>query len=148
METTIKTFNDVRKYLDDLPCINYGGCGISAFAMYKWLLKEKLIDKTFKFVLLYRSYNQNDYLNNKNTLRNKKGKVRAASHVCIYYDGEYLDSNEIINIQMAAFVQFVTEEWFIISCLNNKRDWNSDFDRKYIKNIELKLNISLKEIEL
>ena len=28
---------ETRRFLDALPCINAGGCGISAYAMYLWL---------------------------------------------------------------------------------------------------------------
>jgi hypothetical protein len=36
----ITTFEDVRKFLSQVPKIDDGGCGIAALSMYRWVEKK------------------------------------------------------------------------------------------------------------
>ena len=143
----MKTLDEVRSYLSDIDCINCGGCGISSYSMYLWLKKNNLIDDTFKFVLCYTSYCESCYVNNSNVLRSGLGDAIAPSHMVIFYDKQYIDCDRIIDISLYNYVQHVSEEWFIINCLNNLDTWNSMFDRNVIDDIEINLGISLGNIE-
>lgn len=148
----METFQDVRDYLVSLECINSGGCGISAYSMYLWLKDNGFINNnnnnnTFKFVLCYRNYCENYYINNSDVLRNRSGNAIAPNHMVIYYDGKYLDCEDEIDISNYKWIQHVEEEWFIVNCLNNIETWNSWFSRECIEDIEENLNISLNHIE-
>lgn len=144
----MKTLKEIQQYLNSIPYINEGGCGISAYAMYLWLNKNKLINKSlfkksFKFVLLYRSYSEDFYINNQNVLRNHSGNAVAPAHMVIYYNNKYLDSTGVVDISEYKWVQHVTDEWFIQNCINNIITWNNSFDRKHVPQIESMLNIEL-----
>ena len=138
------SFKDVRNFLSGIPCINQGGCDIAAYAMYLWLKKHKKLNKKFKFVLGYRSYCEDAYINNQNVLRSKNGIAEAPNHMFIYYDDKYMDCDEYVDEKSYRFIQYVDEEWFIKNCVSNINSWNFEFDRKkYIPIIEKKLGIKL-----
>lgn len=143
----METLREVQNYLDKIVYINRGGCGISAYSMYLWLKKNNLINDSFRFVLCYRDYCEDDYLNNSNVLRDNKGKAVAPNHMVIFYDGKYMDSEGTVDISEYFWVQHIEEEWFIINCLNNINTWNHYFDRINIRKIEKDLGIKLKNIK-
>ena len=143
----IKTLEDVQEYLNNISFINNGGCGISAYSMFLWLKNNGLINSDFKFVLCYESYGEENYINNSNVLKDHSGNAIAPSHMVIYYNGEYLDSEGREDISKYKWVQHVTEEWFIVNCINNIQSWNHWFDRSVINNIEKTLDITLSNIE-
>lgn len=145
MKATPKDFNEVRNFLDGIPFINNGGCGISALAMYKWLKKNKL-DVDCKFVALYENNQEECYENNCRVLRTKKGNAMAMSHMAICNAGVTMDSSEILSIDRWKIVQFFDAEWFMVNMLNNRGSWNNLFDRSFMREIEEVLEISLEEI--
>lgn len=142
----MKTLVEVQAYLNSIRFINNGGCGISAYSMYLWLKKNGHIDANFKFVFCYNSYDEDYYVNNSNVLKNHSGNAIAPNHIVIYYNGEYLDSDGIKNISTYKWVQHVTEEWFVVNCINNIYTWNDCFNRSDIGEIETNLGISLDNI--
>jgi len=142
---SIKTFEDVRKFLNSIEDINAGGCGVSALAMYRWLKDNNQLDDT-KIVLMYDSFEKQEYLNNKKVLRQKNGVPIAPSHCCIYQDGEFVDSTEKLKISEYKWFQIINEEDFLKKVIVDGQYWNAMFDRKNIKIIEDKLNIDLSDI--
>jgi len=40
VETKTVTFEDVQEAINQVPCINRGGCGIAALAMARWIKKN------------------------------------------------------------------------------------------------------------
>lgn len=140
----MKTLKEVQKYLNSIDCINCGGCGIAAYSMYLQLKKNNLITDKFKFVLCYKSYCEDCYVNNQDVLRNHSGNAIAPTHMVIYYNNEYLDSTGVEDVSDYKWIQHVTEEWFIQNCINNVPTWNYMFDRSfYIPKIEQTLGINL-----
>ena len=95
-------------------------------------------------------YNDNNgkerYLNNQKVLRDKKGEVQACHHVCLLHKGEFIDNEGKVNVSDYNWIQIIDEEEFIKRALNNIKDWNIDFNRKYINEIEEKLEINLQDI--
>ena len=77
----METLWEVQNYLNEIDYINSGGCGISAYSMYLWLKKNNLINSSFRFVLCYKGYSEDIYVNNSNVLRNNKGKAIAPNHM-------------------------------------------------------------------
>ncbi len=142
-----KTFEEVRNYLQAIPHIHCGGCGISAYAMYLWLKANKQLPNDFKFVFCYACYDEDNYMNNQNVMRTKNGNVAAPCHIGIVYNGkyiEYIDCCEEINISGYKYIQFANEEWFIKNAIDNVSTWNNTFDRRLVNKIEKRLKIKLK----
>jgi hypothetical protein len=138
---------ETRRFLDALPCINYGGCGISAYAMYLWLKKENQLPEDFKFIFLHYPSSKKSFLNNKRVLEEGNGQVIAPEHVAIKYNGKILDSSGTVDIDIfSLFFEIPLEkaEDYLINSLNTN-DWNSMFDRpNIIPIIEKELGISFR----
>jgi len=139
----MNTFEKVRKYLASIPHINAGGCGIAAYAMYLWLVKNNQLPEDFKFALLYRGYLEEEYNTNINISNIKRGIPHVPSHICIFYNNSFIDSDSIVDITTYKYVQFVEEEWFIVSAINNIKDWNNMFNRNSVADIEINLEIEM-----
>ena len=76
-----------QAFLNDIPSINIGGCGISALSLYRWLKKENEL-KDVKFVYLYDD--KNDYLNNKRVLRSVSFSSNHSLLCAIFIDFKWL----------------------------------------------------------
>jgi hypothetical protein len=123
---------DTRNFLNALPCINAGGCGISAYAMYLWLKKENKLPNDFTFVFLHYSYSEDEFNSNKQVLENGKGQIYAPEHVGIKYKGKILDSSGVVDPQrFGLFFEIPLEkaEDYIVKSLNTN-DWNTSFSRE------------------
>ncbi len=140
----ILTLSDVQEYLETIPSINRGGCGISALAIFRWLKLNNENDDT-KFVFLYNQ--KSDYLNNKKVLKGQDGNPSVPGHCCLLYDGKFIDSAGKYDISNYSWLQIIDEEEFITKSLNEQDSWNHSFDREYIKQIEAKLKIDLSDVE-
>ncbi len=140
----MKKLKQVQKYLNKIPNINKGGCGISTLAMFRWLKENTAVGNT-KFVFLYSDKDR--YLNNQKVLRDKRRKAEVPNHSCLLFQGEFIDSTGLLDISNFAWIQIVDEEEFLIRVLDNVKDWNWGFDRNYIKKIEKKLKLDLEDIK-
>ena len=140
------TFNEVRDYLASIPCISRGGCGVAAYAMYLWLKKNKQLHKEFKFVLLYKTDDEDTYQNNMKVLLNEEGNAIACSHIAVFNGDQTVDCDSEIVLSNYGFIQFVTESWFMLNILANVITWNPAFDRDHINTIEHKLDIKILKI--
>ena len=122
---------EVQSYLNDISCINHGGCGIAAYAMYLWLKKENKLEKGTKFVFLYDNGDDTRFFNNQTVLKEKNGDVYAPSHVCLYHNGYYIDSDTCdVYIGQYKRKHIVDESWFLVNSLCNIFTWNLTFNRK------------------
>ena len=131
-----------RKF-DNIRNINSGGCGVSALALFKTIMKTKPLIKP-QFVFLY---NYKDlYLHNTMVLKNGRGRPKAPAHCCLLYDGEFIDSTGEVDISDWGWVQIVDKIKFLRECIRNKKEWNTMFKWDNIRTIERELKISLKEI--
>jgi hypothetical protein len=142
-----KSLDDVRKYLNGIDNINCGGCGVSALAMFRWLKKNG--KEGMKIVIMYCSYEKDDYLNNQEVLRNGSGIAKAPAHCCIFYDGQFLDSKEhACDMSRYGWFQMIDDDTFMKRLINDDvKSWNSMFDRKYVKEIENELGVSWEEVK-
>lgn len=143
----MKTLEEVREFLNGIYNINIGGCGIASLAIYKWLQKQGKNMDRIKFVYLYKSYNEEQYLNNEGVLRDNKGTPEAPAHCCISYDGKFIDSEGEVELTKYKWIQIIDEEDFIRKSLNNTSTWNSMFNRTHIKKIEDNLGIIMEDIK-
>lgn len=140
-------FDSVRKFLDTIPSINAGGCGISTYAMYLWLKKMGLLNSDCGAIFLHYSYSADNFLTNKGTLEEGKGNLKTPEHVAILYKGIIYDSTYEINPDSYDYMLAVPldkVEDFLVQALNGD-DWNRRFDRPAaVKMIEETLQISFR----
>lgn len=153
----------VKDYLNNIPSINAGGCGISAYSMYKFLEKKNQLQKDTHIIYLWNSnWCGSDVIENKNFLENQTGNCDSCAHVIMYHNGEYHDSSgSSKHIDGLSFYerfkwddhielpipQHLTDIFMVKSL--NEGDWNWKFDRaKYLPQIEkflgFKLGINIK----
>ncbi len=146
IKTAKKTLKQVQKFLDNIPDIDRGGCGISALAMYRWL-KNNGDKSNIKFVFLYEYGDEKEYLTNKRVLKDKEGEPVACSHCCILHGKKFIDSEGVVDIEEYEWVQIIKEEDFLKRSLANIGEWNPRFDRHNICKIEEELGIDLGDIK-
>lgn len=152
----MKTLSEVRKYLKSIPNINYGGCGIAAYAMYIWL-KKNGNKSNIKFIYLYSESSIGSYENNSIVLSHRKyykTYASSCSHVMIKVGNNIMDcANERIDLSSGVYpllsmeiqeVHITQSIKFIKNSLSKEDQWNCSFNRgKYLPLIEKKLGISL-----
>ncbi len=140
-----KSFKQVQKYLDDIPDINHGGCGIAALAMYYAAKRE---GKKVGIAYLYsRGYDDDCMEMNEKYKKGKSKKAGSCSHVVVRVGNRYYDSEGIVNLKKhsRSFIidKSITKKHLKAS-INNVDDWNNDFNRKYVKRIEKFIGKKLK----
>jgi len=147
------TLTKVRRILASIPAIGAGGCAIAALAMKRYLDVNKITPEDFKFVYLYSYDDLADYNSNSKILANTRqdGKDLTAtpsscSHIIIYANGLYMDAKKPIDVSLYSFVHHINNEVFVVNSINNIRQWNDTFDRRYVKIIAYKLAINLSDI--
>ena len=141
------------QYLNKIPRINHGGCGISAFALYNWFKQHNLIDDLN--VKLYYAYCYEFYDVNNNFVKNIKENIKnrntatSCSHAFLYVNGEYYDSTGNISNDVKhdyTYMHQVTDEFVFYTIQYTK--WNPDFDRtKFLNRIYKRFNINEKDWE-
>ena len=145
--TAKMSLKQAQKFLFKIPNINDGGCGISALALYRCIKNNSKIENT-KFVFLYNNDEDKDrYINNSRVLRDNYGEAEVPDHCCLLYKGKFIDSNGDHAVGGYSWIQIIDEEEFITKALDNVCDWNSDFNRREIKNIEEGLGVDLEDIK-
>ena len=50
----LTSFEELREFLDSVPNINRGGCGVSVYAMYCLLEKQKQLKPDTKIIYIHR----------------------------------------------------------------------------------------------
>ena len=146
----IEEFEDVRNYLDTIPAISQGGCGISAIAMFRWLVNHKFSKDDINFVMGYKDLNE--FADNSIAFCGDEDLPFACSHIGILI--QYNDRDTIIDCNsrwfFSNYVQSqVVNENAMISSINQINQWNGCFNRKkYVPLIEKKLKINLRDIKL
>lgn len=148
----MKTFQEVREYLSNIPSIHFGGCGVSALAMGLWLENNGADMSNFKLVLLHSDYNIHKYQKNVSFIQGKSNTAESCTHVIINWEGVDMDcSNEgkevkFINSPFELRINFENYKKFLSNALNYGF-WNPSFNREaWIPRIEKKLGINIQEI--
>lgn len=129
--------------LSKIPNINCGGCGIATLILYRWLKKHDKLCGDEMFVYLYDSKQEN-YTHNQKALQDKTIVPTAATHVCLYHAGKYIDSQWEVLPTHYSYLHNITHEEFVVNSINNINSWNSYFERKDILSLieELELDFS------
>jgi hypothetical protein len=141
------TLQEVQDYLHYLPFVNFGGCGLSALAMYRWLKKHNMTSGRTNFYFLNDTASLHS--NNKRCLAGKNDRLPCAcGHVVLRHKGVYIDCHGEYDITKYRYKLKIKEK-FLVEALNNLSAWNSNFPRKLAApRIEKKLNISLADVVL
>lgn len=142
----MKTLEQVLEFLDNIPNINSGGCGISALAVYKWLKKNDALSEDFAIVYLHR-WDTYDRDTNRSFLKGENDNATACSHAIFRYNGVYYDSegkNESsVRDDNSVIIPAEHVERFMKASLKDG-NWNTSFNRaKGVKVIESNLGIEL-----
>jgi hypothetical protein len=153
MATKYKTLDQVRSFLNDIPNINSGGCGIAALAMYRWIKKNvpQHVDNVL-FHFFHRdseSYNNNKTLLNNNTYNSDN--IAIPSHIGIQIKNltKVIDTYRNLDIQYYGYVVETNSEDVLIKAINNISNWNPMFFRKHnVKKIQKELNIDLSDVDI
>ncbi len=142
----MKTLNDVLLYLNRIPGINSGGCGVAALAIYRWLMAQGEKDLTIDF--FYVSSDKHDKEANSQLIQKGELELIAPSHVAVGRGHTLIDSHGIDEIaERYNFGHSVNEE-IMVATLNNRDSWNTYFDRKHTKRIAKTLKINLSDIDI
>ena len=144
----MKDLNQVLEFLNEIPCINQGGCGISALAVYRWLKKNNSLSDDFAILYLH-YWETSDMVLNNNFLSGESKKATSCSHAIFRYNGVLYDSNGIHEVDVATTNHVVIPskdvERFMKSSLADSR-WNSMFSREQaipLININLEVDLEL-----
>ena len=141
----------VQEFLSEIYTINWGGCGISALAMYRWLKDNNKLVGDERFVYLY-VLSDTNYHTNESVLAKikfnprRKKKLGSASHVMLYHNGQLHDSNgSFVPDRYIRKHDHISEKHLIESL--NFGSWNCDFEREtYIPSISTVLNVDLSDV--
>lgn len=122
------TLEQVREYLDHVPHISQGGCGVAALAMVRWLKKTgQLVEpKPFQILRWHRS-------------------LFPWQHVAIRYNNQLCDCSQDRDWKGWEAVEAMNETEMVDFV--NSDVWNDAFRRKrWLPQIEKALGIDLSDI--
>ena len=141
-------FKAVQDFLNEIPAINYGGCGLSAYAMFLWLQKNNMLTEDLQVVFLHHSYSGEEFATNQTFYLKGVGNPVAPEHVVLYRNGKYIDSSGVFErakeYDFRLSISLDKAEDFLVKSLNND-SWNSCFDRPiYAPKIEKELGITFR----
>lgn len=141
-------FQAVQDFLNEIPAINCGGCGVSVYAMFLWLQKNNMLTDDVKIVFLHHSYSAKDFKTNQSFYLQGVGNPVAPEHVVLMRKGVMLDSSgvyvEANNYSYSLTVSLDKIEDFLVYSLNDD-SWNSWFERPLVvPMIEKELGITFR----
>jgi hypothetical protein len=134
----MKSFKETRQYLENVPYINLGGCGIAALALYDAAQKEgKKVDIAY---LYHKWWGNHAREHNHKFKEGKVKKAHACEHVLVRVGNRYYDSTGVVNIKYASIWHLIDKgitRDHLVASVNNKDVWNDTFERKkYLPKIE------------
>jgi len=149
---SLQSLKSTLKFLNCVPAINTGGCGISALAIYRWCRANDICVSDRPFTFVWRNGNEWESSNNDELLENGElDLVEVPNHIVIeLYKGLY-DSNGQQNDNCHPFIvhqEYKLNEKELLAVINRPNGgWNSSFRRaRQIPEIENKLNIDLSDV--
>ena len=138
-------YQEARKFLSTVKNINYGGCLLSAWAIYKFCKQNN-----FEIPAIYcleKKLFISDHIINRSYLRTKEGSPVSPSHVVWSFDGKtYYDAEEKVDMSEYPFILHLPEKEIDNFCkiALESGTWNKDFNRKkWLPEIEKNLGINL-----
>ncbi len=142
----MKTLEEVREYLNDVPYIHQGGCAISALAMKRWLKKNHPIQSA-SIVYSYGSdsdsFEVNDAFLNKGV-----GKLTSCMHAYLLHKDELKDCGSSTPKGFVKEQHIFKDDQLVVDSINNFGHWNPFFKRTHIIDIAKDLDIDLSDVML
>lgn len=129
---------EILSYLDNIPCVNAGGCGIAALSVYLCLKEHGYDVSTMKFKYLYHSEEDDCYEHNSRA----SNYMQSAVHIAIEWKGLIFDSGGILDRTYRVQQTFGVNE--LLSSIVYGY-WNPCFNRNFIGDIENILNINISQ---
>lgn len=127
------SFYELQSYLNQIPSINRGGCGIAALAMYDAAIRE---GKSPKIVFGY-NWLGSDWERNQQFKTGKSDLAESATHICLEMDGKVIDSEGVSSLwdEYCSTFHEATREHLVAAIKYG--GWNSEFKRdKWLPQIE------------
>ena len=137
MNKEIKTFLQLRRYLQTIPCINEGGCGIAALTMFRWLKQR---GESSEIVFYYNSKSKKSFNANEACMG-----VDSCSHAYVKYKQKLYDTERL---QTDGRLRHMMSESMVVKSVNNKKNWSSNFDRDFIPYIQKDTGVDLSDLNL
>jgi len=139
--------NNVREYLNSIPYINRGGCGIAALAMYRWLEKQNVDTTKIKIHILEMHF-ETTIDNNKKYLETNEGYPEPPSHIGLKIGNKTIDTEDTVDMHRYQYHMVTDQIQLLITMINMVRKWNPMFDRERIPEIADRLGIDLSDINI
>jgi len=152
VEISTVTFEDVQKSIAQVPNINWGGCGIAALAMARWIKKNKEDRMGYLFVMGHNDV-ESFKLNSEVLANATKLEPTSASHIgLIVYDymtetQKIVDCDSTYNMLAYDYVNTFHDEKVLLKAINRIDRWNTGFERKHVATIAEVLGIDLSDID-
>jgi len=146
----IYSFDDVRNFLNDIPNINCGGCGIAALSMFLWTKEHEaeFIDD-FKLIYKYTAWSLDAYEDNVAYFQGKRPYPNSCGHALIKHKNIIQDTSDTgydcsyFFTSHESVIDAPDIEDFLRKSINHG-SWNRFFNRKkYVPYIEKNLKINL-----
>jgi hypothetical protein len=139
----IKTFLQLRRYLQAIPYIDEGGCGIAALTMFRWLKQHQ---KPSEIVYFYNDRSKDSFQTNESVLKYGifVGAV-SCSHAYIRLEGKLYDTN---GRQTDSRQHHTVTEALAVESIKNKVGWSSPFDRDFIQFIMEDTGVDLTDVKI
>lgn len=147
----VHTFAELREYLNDIPHINFGGCGISALTMYRWMKINKPHVTDISVVYAYDCDND-VHANDEAIENNSPESMQACSHAYLRVNKILFDSCKAYPIEIVPsrfrldFKYF--DDKYLTGSLNNVTSWNWKFDRQFVRQIMEETCVDLSDIKI
>lgn len=152
VETKTVTFEDVQEAINQVPCINQGGCGIAALAMARWIKKNNPNFMTYLFVMGHNDVGSFK-LNAQVVAKDTDLLPTSAAHIgLIVYDHmkntqSIVDCNTIYNMLAYDYVNTFHDEKVLLKAINRVDHWNTAFNRRHVATIAQVLDIDLSDVD-
>jgi len=151
METKYKTLEDVRRFLDKVPMINCGGCGISALAMYRWL-KKNFPEQASKVIFHFFHRDRESFENNESLIKNNaynENNILIPAHIGFQIKNltKIIDSEKVVKKSRYGYQLDFDSEHILMYAINKLCGWNDMFNREQsVPVIAKELGIDLSDV--
>lgn len=140
----MKNFKELREYLASIPNINSGGCGYATLFMYQWLKIHKPKLKTE--IIFGQSYDSSSYHDNDAYFKGLHNVTNSCNHAFLKIKNKYIDCEKYIDLERYPYSHNISNPKFVLITLKNRHNWNSTFDRHWVRIMEKKIGIKLSDI--
>jgi len=150
-----QSFDDMLDVLQSIPCLNYGGCGISAYAMLKWM--EKYAPDLYEQAEVIYAYGHSEYDEsyNRNTryFDGDSAFLGAAGHIVLRIADCVFDSHDEREKALPPYYHILPmdcKKALLLKSINcGGGYWNTMFDRDdNVQRIAEGLDVTMGEVIL